>query len=285
MGVLCSTVDKEGDDPPESKAQVELHSTTPRKLVKMPQIGRPGTRSQSYRVAISGRDFETQTAYDKARESLQAAERAVGFDADVVAKASSIENQAVKILQKIRLHDWDHVYGRPFDATGTSTGMRTVGQHFLGNVDHINKTWLMDVARRMPKGAHLHIHFNSCLPAKFLIRQARDIKAMYIRSTVPLTTPENWAASRISFMVMTPHEATHIKATDGTEKHVPLGNIWDPDYVSNTWMSYKEFQNKFEFTSSDGEVLRKTEGAETWLERKMQISEEEAHGTHQTGRG
>lgn len=284
MGVLCSTVNKEGDDSQESKAQVKPRPQIPQKLHKMPQIGRPATRSQSWRVTISGRDFETQTAYDKARESLQAAERAIGFDADVIATASSIEDQAVEILKKIRLHDWDHVYGRPFDANGTSTGMRTVGQHFLGNVEHINQTWLMDVARRFPKGAHLHIHFNSCLPANFLIRQARDINAMYIRSTLPLTTPENWVASRISFMVMTPHEATSVKTVDG-EKFVPLGNVWDPEYVSNTWMSYKEFQKNFVYNDDEGRILLGTEGAEMWLEKKMQISEEEAHGTHQTGRG
>jgi adenosine deaminase CECR1 len=285
MGVLCSTVDKEGDDPPESKAQVELQPAVPRKLHKMPQVGRPGTRSQSWRVAVSGKDFETQAAYDKARESLQAAERAVAFDAEVNATASSIEQQAVEIVQKIRLHDWDNIYGRPFDANGTSTGMKAPGQHFLGNVDFINKTLLLDVAKRMPKGAHLHIHFNSCLPANFLIRQARDIDAMYIRSTVPLTARENWTAARISFMVMTPHEATHVKDADGTEKNVPLGNVWSSDYVSNTWMSYKEFQNTFVFIASDGTRLRGTEGAEIWLEQKMQISEEEAHATHQTGRG
>ena len=167
MGVLCSTVDKEGEDSQDGKAQDELHSTTPRKIIKMPQIGKPGILSQSYSIAVIGQDFETQAAYDKARASLQAAERAIGFDAHVVAKASSIENQAVNILKKIRLHDWDHVYGCAINANGSAAGMRTVGQHFLGNVEHINKTWLMDVAKHVPKGAHLHIHFNSCLPAKF----------------------------------------------------------------------------------------------------------------------
>src|SRR3954469_21820923 len=101
MGGFCSTIDKEGEDPPESKGQVEYHSPASRKLQKMPQVGRPGTRSQSWRVAASGRDFETQTAYDKARDSLQAAERAIAFDAEVVATSSSIEKQAVDIVQKI----------------------------------------------------------------------------------------------------------------------------------------------------------------------------------------
>jgi hypothetical protein len=59
-------------------------------------------------------------------------------------------------------------------------------QHFLGNVDLINQTLLFEVATKMPKGAHLHIHFNSCLPARFLIEQARDVDAMYIRRYVKI---------------------------------------------------------------------------------------------------
>lgn len=287
MGALCSRVDKEGDDLPESKAPVFSQSLAPRRLHKMPQVGRPGTRSQQHwRAAISDdREFESPAAYNKARESLQAAERAKAFDAEVVEKSSDVEKQATEIVHKIRAYDWDNTYGRPFDAEGHATGKRAVGQHFLGNVDLINKSWLMDVARHMPKGAHLHIHFNSCLPARFLIQQARDIDAMYIRSTLPLTTKENLAHTRISFMVMTPHEATHVKAADGTENHVPLGDVFKEDYISNAWMPYKKFQRKFELKDEHGHIMKKTAGAETWLERKMLISEEEAHGAHQTGRG
>ena len=286
MGALCSTVDKEGDDLPESKAQVLSRSQAPRRLHKMPQVGRPGTRSQqNWRAAISNQEFETPEAYNKARESLQAAERARAFDAEVIGKSSDIEKEATELVQKIRAYDLDNTYGRPFDAEGHATDKKAAGQHFLGNVDLINKTWLMDVARQMPKGAHLHIHFNSCLPGKFLIQQARDIDAMYIRSTLPLTTKENLAHSRISFMVMTPHEASHAKAADGVEKHVPLGNIFDEEYVPNAWMPYKKFQQVFQLIDENGQTLKRTVGAETWLEKKMQISEEEAHGCHQTGRG
>jgi adenosine deaminase CECR1 len=290
MGILfcCTGADKEGDDPPESKTPILSHSEAPRRLykLKMPQINKPGTRTQlSWRTAISEtQDFVDLAAYEKARGSLHDAERARAFDAEVEATASSIERQASEIVRKIRLYDWDNTYGQPFDANGL-TGKRAAGQHFLGNVDLINKTRLLKVAKKMPKGSHLHIHLNACLPAQFLIRQARDIDAMYIRSTQPLTTAENIAASRISFMVMTPHEATHVKTADGAEKYVSLSNLWDPEYVSNTWMSYKEFQRRFKLRDENGETLRGTYGAEAWLEKKMQIGEEEAHGTHQTGRG
>ena len=286
MGVLCSTVDKEGDDPPEGKAQVQVHPPPSRRLHKMPHFGRPTTRSHSnWRAAISDREFENQAAYNQALEELRDAEKAIAFDHEVTATASDIEMQATALVKKIKAYDWDHTYGPPCDEHGRSTGRRMQGEHFLGNVNLINKTELMRVARRMPKGAHLHIHFNSCLPAAFLIRQARDIDAMYIRSTLPLTNDTNMADSRISFMVMTPEEATHTTDEDGKERRVPLGNVYDPAYVCNSWMSYKQFQRQFDFTDNSGKGLRGSVGAEIWLERKMLISEEEAHHSHQTGRG
>lgn len=86
-------------------------------------------------------------------------------------------------------------------------------------------------------------------------------------------------------MVMTPHEATHVKDSDGNERPVDLGNIFDEQYVSNRWMPYKQFQRQFFFTDDSGREWQRTGGAEKWLEKKMHISEEEAHGTRQTSRG
>ncbi|TVY83644.1 Adenosine deaminase 2-A [Lachnellula suecica] len=286
MGSLCSTLDKDGDEPSEGKDSSHILSPTPRRLHKMPQFKRVSTRShESWRAAIPNREFDDEEAYTKALEELKLAESSRAFDAEVIGRASKVEKEAAALVQKIKAFDWDNTYGKSHDAQGLPTGKRTEGEHFLGNVDLINKTKLMQVAKRMPKGAHLHIHFNSCLPARFLIQQARDIDAMYIRSTLPLTSPENMAASRISFMVMTPHEATHVKNADGVEEYVPLGNVWDVKYVCNNWMPYKKFQRHFNFVSASGQVLKGTSGAETWLESKMAISEDEAHGVHQTGRG
>lgn len=285
MGILCSSVDKDGDEPSEGKALSPLPPQASRRLHKMPQFARPGTRSQqNWRTAVTNREFVDEDAYAEALGKLQLAERSRAFDADVIARASRVEKQADALVRKIRVFDRDNTYGGSHDAHGHSTGKRMEGEHFLGTVELISKTELFKVAKRMPKGAHLHIHFNSCLPAGFLIRQARNIKAMYIRSTLPLTSLKHMESSRISFMVMTPHEATYVKDAAGKETHVPLGNVWDEHYIRNTWMPYKEFQKKFRH-EEHGEILEGTLGAEVWLERKMLISEEEAHGVHQTGHG
>ncbi|KAF7907483.1 uncharacterized protein EAF01_005069 [Botrytis porri] len=251
----------------------------------MPQSGRPGTRAKEiWRLAIEKREFDTPEDYDKALQSLQLAERRTAFDAKAEELASEVEKKAAKIVQRIRNYDWDNTHGKSVDAEDLATEKRTQGEHFLGNVDLINGTELMKIAKRMPKGAHLHIHFNSCLPARFLIQQARDIDAMYIRSTLPLTSRENYTASRISFMVMTPHEATHVKGEE-KETFVPLGDVTDIDYVPNRWMPYKQFQRQFNFVDESDTRLSGTTGAEIWLERKMLISEDEAHSCSQTSRG
>ncbi|RDL39589.1 uncharacterized protein BP5553_03929 [Venustampulla echinocandica] len=287
MGVFCSVVDKARDEPSEGKTHAQLHPRPPRRLLKMPRIERPSTRSQQrWRAALTPREFDDTAAYDKARGDLLSTEADRAFDAEATLFSTKTEQEAAALVRKIRDYDWFETYGRSHDAQGHPTGKRVErGEHFLGNVDTIDKTELIRVARRMPKGAHLHIHFNSCLPAKFLIQQARDIDAMYIRSTIPLTTQENFAKSRISFMVMTKHEATHPRNTAGDKAYHPLGNVWEEDYICNTWMPYKDFQRHFKFVEENGHELEGTSGAEAWLERKMIISEEEAHGTHQTGHG
>ncbi|KAF7904325.1 hypothetical protein EAF00_001659 [Botryotinia globosa] len=284
MGVLCSTL-KDGEEAPDSEIK-EIQREKPRSsILKMPQSGRPGTRAKEiWRLAIEKREFDTPEDYDKALQSLQLAERKTAFDAKAEDLASEVEKKAAKIVQRIRNYDWENPHGEPVDAKDLATEKRTQGEHFLGNLDLINDTKLLQIAKRMPKGAHLHIHFNSCLPAQFLIQQARDIDAMYIRSTLPLTSRENYTASRISFMVMTPHEATHVKGEE-KETYVPLGDVTDIDYVSNRWMPYKQFQRQFNFVDENDTRLSGTTGAEIWLERKMLISEDEAHGCSQTGRG
>jgi adenosine deaminase CECR1 len=272
MGGLCSIL-KDGEEAPGRGSQEIMKEKPHLKISKMTQLKRAATRSEEpWRVAISKREFNSPDEYTKALEDLQLAEKERAFDAAVEASATELERRAAEILSRIRNYDREHVYGKALDTNGQPTGKRRPGGHFLGNLDLINNTELMKIAKRMPKGAHLHIHFNSCLPARFLIQQARDIEAMYIRSTLPLTSPENLAASRISFMVMTEEEAA------------PLADLWSADYPSNGWMPYKKFQQKFHCEDA-GRILRGTSGAESWLEQKMLFSEEETYSASQTARG
>lgn len=292
MGALCSA-EKSGVYIPESKPhQVNSHPQQSRRLLKM-SLNRPAPTPTDLVLEniLGDLEFEDEAEYYKARNGLRDAEKALAFDAHVQkAGNAEMEKRAAELVKKIREYDRDHVYGPPVDEHGNETHKRTQGEHFLGNVELINKTDLFKVAREMPKGAHLHVHFNSCLPADFLIRQARDVDAMYIRSTLPLTDEKNLENSRISFMVQTYKEATRITNKAGESEDVGLGDIFSSEYIPNQWMRYKDFQHGFAhgFAAAQGRSGTQEsdiKATEDWLVQKMHISEEEAHNTRQTGRG
>ncbi|RYC55387.1 hypothetical protein CHU98_g10821 [Xylaria longipes] len=55
-------------------------------------------------------------------------------------------------------------------------------QHFIHVRDLLKETRLFHVARMVPKGAHLHLHFNSTLLPGVLLGYAKDMVNMYIWS-------------------------------------------------------------------------------------------------------
>jgi adenosine deaminase CECR1 len=185
-----------------------------------------------------------------ARESAQA------FDAQAKSNASDIEKLANEIVVAICEVDERDVYESLRDKHGRC---RTLGDHFLGNVDLINQTELLRVAKRMPKGAHLRCHFYSCLRPEFLIQHARGRESMYIRSTCPFTSEQGMDSAEISFLVQPPQ---------------PEGcNLFSEDYVPQSWMKYTKFCEVF-----PGGIM----SAERWLVYKILLNEEEAHNTYQT---
>ncbi|KAH8600425.1 hypothetical protein B0O99DRAFT_610663 [Bisporella sp. PMI_857] len=252
MGGFCSV--KGRDEQPEIKAQGMSHAATARRPLEPRSARRHSGASSTWRTALD-QGIDDEETYYSAREKLLSEERERAFDA-AVRNANDIEQQAADIIKKLRIYDWEKTFSA--ESNASSTGKRVEERHFLGSVDLINQTQLIRVAKKMPKGSHLHIHFNSCLPAEFLIRQARDVDAMYIRSSLPLISSENMAQSRISFMVMTLGEATH-----------PNGS--------------ESFHTQFSYRKEDGSVLQGTVAAEEWLVSKMHISEQEVHHTLHNG--
>lgn len=198
-------------------------------------------------------------AYNSARDALVKDERARGFDTKAIQNASNAEKDAATIVSRLKDADNMNIYRGQKDARGME---RDVGDHFLGNLDLINKTELLRVAKHMPKGAHLHCHFNACLRPSFLVRLARDMETMYIRSTMPLTSEEALEQAEISFQVLPPPEK--------------LGDLFSADYEKRTWMSYPKFCAKYEGGA---------EAAEEWLVQKMIFTEEEVHDIYQTCHG
>ena len=299
MGALCSTDDKEGNEPSEGKAQaliqVSRQSNYHRRLHKMPQAGLP-ERSKPRQASANSPTYSTEAEYNVARAALIQAEKATAFDAQVIATASEIEKKASKIVRGIRNYDWDNTYKMPpsskrVDEDGNIRVENAAGEHFLSNVDLINKTELFKVARKMPKGAHLHVHFNSCLPPKFLIREARKLPdTMWICSSRPLINDAEFRNCRIQFNVFNADGvAAANKKLDIDQKASRSSdtNIFTANYLPMRWMKYQDFISQFDWTDyrDGGRRYHGINGVEDWLERKMVFSAEEAYGVRQTSRG
>ncbi|PGH11901.1 hypothetical protein AJ79_04593 [Helicocarpus griseus UAMH5409] len=189
------------------------------------------------------------TEYRKAVEALQQEERQLAFDAAARSKASKTEQDAALILEKIREKERESLSGTP--------------DQFLANVDRINSGDLIKVAQNFPKGAHLHCHFNTVLHPSFLVSQARDVKCMFIRSTLSLDSQsDNFKNAAITFSVLQ-------DSTQGAD-------IFSPSYEPLAWMRYSKFLERF----PGGR-----ENAEEWLASKMILSLEDAHATDQTIEG
>jgi len=231
-----------------------LVQTLVSKLMRRPTFHAHGVNTAPAPACIVGLEtvelqHKSVDDYLKERSALTAKDRAHAFDAAAIAGASKDELAAATIVAAIRAEERE---GRS-------------GDHFLGNVDRINRSRLMRVAKEMPKGAHLHCHYNTCLHPSFLIELARGVRTMFIRSTIPLLSPADFGRAEISFSVR--------------PASVSEGDLFDAAYKPLDWMSYTTFMNTFPTQMVGGH------GAESWLVSKIRITECDAHDIHQTVEG
>jgi len=261
MGALCSVFRGHAPNEAPDQAYSPDSSHSPRLIHKKmaPSWITEKVTRQKMREINGETTFTSVQGYQEARAALIALENSQAFDGRAAATASDLEKRANEIVAAIRKNDEKDVYGAFRDKRGRE---RTVAGHFLCNVDLINKTELLKVAKKMPKGAHLHCHFNSCLRPEFLLEHARGRKSMYIRSTCALTGEEAMQLAEISFLVQPPQP-------DGVD-------LFSENYVSQSWMRYPKFCEVF-----PGGLA----AAEKWLKSKMIFNEEEVYNTFQTGTG
>lgn len=255
MGALCSSTNSRGKEAPDETFPPPRH-----KSFSLPQtwIAEKVTR-QKMKSIIMDQKFESPEQYLQVVNSLIAAEQTQGFDGDAVASASKLEKVANDIVAAIKKNDTLTVYDA--QTTADNRGRRP-GDHFLGTVELINRTELLQVARMMPKGGHLHCHFNSCLPPSFLIEHARHVPTMFIRSTLPLVDSAAKQKAEISFSVLSPD--------------TPRGpNLFNKSYEPQSWMNYQDFIQEY------GDV----KDVEEWLDSKMRLTEDEVYSVSQTGKG
>ncbi|KAI9729647.1 MAG: hypothetical protein M1818_008450 [Claussenomyces sp. TS43310] len=258
MGTFCSiSADRAGHEPEEAASQ----KVRPVFMSKMPPtwITEKITR-QKMREMVETSALTNAQTYHERRDALILEERSCAFDASAQQNATSLEKEAARIVKAIRADDVVKVYATEKDSHGNH---RSVADHFIGNVEIINKTELIKVAKQLPKGAHLHCHYNSCLPPKFLIEHARSVEMMWIKSTESLSTDAGRKRAEIQFQVQEPPSLLVPAQVEG--------DLLAADYVSGAWMNYQNFQKAFGGTGA----------AEKWLESKMLLTEDEVYGVDQ----
>ncbi|KAK2814134.1 hypothetical protein FQN50_000538 [Emmonsiellopsis sp. PD_5] len=202
------------------------------------------------------------TEYLSALDSLQSQEHALAYDALAIANATQTERDAAAIFDAMRAKERERLYGHnPSSSTGG------YGDHFLANVDRIDdgSSDLMRVARALPKGAHLHCHFNTVLHPSFLVRRARDVRCMYVRSSCSLAG-DRFKEAAITFSVL----------READVEGVGIGDVFEKDYTPYAWMRYSTFLQRFPGGLEKGEE---------WLASKMVLKVEDVHAVNQTLEG
>lgn len=224
---------------------------------------------------VSRADIEgatTREKYDALRKRMVDSEEALSFDYSCRSRATDEEKLVDRIITKLRLEDEETVYKTRQDGRKIRLDHNFPGDHFLSNRERINQTSLFKVARRVPKGAHLHIHFNSCLLPEVLLDIAKGMKdRMLISSDVPLVPNKdylnNFADCEIQFALMRKGDQE-----PETEPNIfSLNYKVDPNDSERQWMKFDTFRDEF---PEDFMGL----SAQKWLASKLVFQKEEAQG-------
>ncbi|KAK1754197.1 hypothetical protein QBC47DRAFT_302869 [Echria macrotheca] len=208
--------------------------------------------------------------YFTIRSQILEREASVGFDWSCQHKASDNEYRANAILQTLRHNDNLRVYERApaRQGYGGQEHRRVCGDHFLSNADLIEETDVFKVAQKMPKGAHLHLHFNANLPPDFLLDIAKKMPRMFITSTDPLISDNdyiNYKKCEIQFRIRS--EADELP-----------GNLFSSEYERGQTMQFSQFIREFPSHYMKASV-------DDWLKSKLVFNEEEVHHCLQTVKG
>lgn len=218
--------------------------------------------------------FDVQAAeikYSRDRAELVTADLDRGWDYPARSTASPAELRAQTIVWTIREAERvGELFGNIASEAIPLETTRDMGGQYLTNKDRIMKSRIFDIAKRMPKGMHLHLHFNAELQPDELIKRAITMECMFIRSTQPILTEKDYAETEMVFNIL--------------PLNTPTVNIFSTNYKpefrapgATPWMRWSTFRNEYQ-------KLRQGT-AEEWIKEKLILSEEEAYNVRQTTNG
>jgi adenosine deaminase CECR1 len=221
--------------------------------------------------------------------------------------ASDKEKRAAEIVRLIREDERDNHFGNRASEAIPGPETLDMGGQFLTNRERIEGSKIFWISKHMPKGAHLHLHFNAELQPEILLREARDVPNMYIRSTQPLLTEADLVETEMVFNVI----------PDDTVSSNVFLRTYNPEWKapgSQPWMRWSDFREEFDLRyhylvaediakqkvmaqqncvqkngadeiDTDEDPHIDLQSAEVWLKHKMVLSEAEAYGISQTVNG
>jgi adenosine deaminase CECR1 len=241
--------------------------------------------------------------YSQNRADLVRTENDISWDSDAKNSASLSEQTAMVFVRELREFERRVVFGN--NASEAIPGPLTLdmGGQFLTNKGRIEeRSELFKLAKDVPKGAILHLHFNAELNPERLLKEAQSMKNMYVWSIRPLVTKEDLDLTEVIFNVM-PATTNSVNIFDSGYKGT--GDTWKkPEFQQHVWMRWTDFQKRFsetfpefkpsdqtddeaakERSRTDSEPRVDLNAAENWIKQKMVLSEEEAYRPTQTVNG
>ncbi|KAL1606384.1 hypothetical protein SLS60_003787 [Paraconiothyrium brasiliense] len=271
----------------------------------------PTTSPSKKPMALPGTDKIEPDNYLEKRNALVKKEIKDAWDypastLDLAPKQWLVAN----MIRLIREFERRYVFGNMPSEDIPADWTLDMGGQFLTNKSRIEQqSILFQIAKRVPKGALLHLHFNAELNPERLLEQARTMREnMYVWSIRPLLTEEDLHETEIVFKIVP--ETTRdsnifdsryegkgkVKGADGSVKD----NWRHPEYSGKVWMRWQTFRDTFkkqpfamkykreEKNRADdgiGEAKVKLDAAENWILSKMVLSETEAYDPSQTVNG
>jgi adenosine deaminase CECR1 len=276
MKRLLSKVQRKDSAKVQRKDSAEVQRKDSAKVVDgmmdaQPNHLRPSV-NEAFESSLQSVDDSRKT-FERSKGQIYARERTGAWDRQAKLSASDAERKAAIIVLKIREHERDNLFGNKASEAIPGPDTRDMGGQFLTNKKRIEtESRLFNIAKEMPKGCHLHLHFNAELDCQQLIKQASRLPDnMFIRSTRPMLSDEDYEEAELVFSVLPANTPT---ADIFCPKYNPAWRTSD----ARPWMRWADFRTEFN-------KKRPSIDAEDWIKDKMVLSEDEVYGTRQTVNG
>ena len=232
----------------------------------------PPSVNEAFESSLKSVD-ESRKGFERYKRQICAKESTGAWDRQAKLSASDIEREAAITVWKIREDERDNLFGNKASEAIPGPDTLDMGGQFLTNKKRIEtRSRLFNIVKEMPKGCHLHLHFNAEVDCQELIKKARGLPDnMFIRSTKPLLSNEDYEQAELVFNVMPANTPTSDIFS------LEYNPVWKtPD--ARPWMRWADFRTEFNKWRPDID-------AEDWIRDKMVLSEDEVYNSWQTVNG